>query len=93
MKIDKKSSKNDVWGVPEALGRGLGAIWAPKCAPGTKSMPKGHSASPPRGPSWELFGIKNRSTNQSFSGALFEAPFGWFWPPFWLLFGVVFATF
>ncbi len=82
-----------VWGVPEALGRCLGAILGPKGGPGTKSMPKEHSASPPRGPSWEHFGIENRSRNQSFSGNLFESPFGWFWPPFWFLFGIVLATF
>ena len=46
------SLKIEVWGVPEALGRGLGDILAPKGAPGTKSMEKGHSGFPPRGPSW-----------------------------------------
>ena len=39
-------------GVPEALGRGLGPILAPKGAPWTKMMPKGRWGFPPRGPSW-----------------------------------------
>ena len=41
LKIYENSSKIEVRGVPEALGRGLGAILAPKGAPGTKGMQKG----------------------------------------------------
>ena len=44
-KIDRKSIeiylKLRSGGVPEALGRGLGPILAPKGAPWTKMMPKG----------------------------------------------------
>ena len=47
-KIVPKSRKSEVRGVPEALGRGPGAILAPKGAPGTESMQTGHSSTPPR---------------------------------------------
>ena len=46
------SVKIEVWGVAEALGKGLGTILAPKGAPGTKKIEKGHSSFPPQGPSW-----------------------------------------
>ena len=38
-------------GVPEALGRGLETILAPKGAPGPKNIPKGHRSFRPQGPS------------------------------------------
>ena len=38
--------------VPEALGRGLGTILAPKGAQGRKIYKKGRSAFPPRGALW-----------------------------------------
>ena len=60
--IDQKSLKSEVWGVPEALGRGLGVILVPKSAQGTKSMRKGNIGFPPRGTLWRpklrLFRLK-----------------------------------
>ena len=47
MKNRPKSRKSEVRGVPEALGRGPGAILAPKGAPGTENMQTGHSSTPP----------------------------------------------
>ena len=51
MKIGQVHLELRSGGVPEALGRGLETILAPKGAPGTKNIPKGHRSFHPQGPS------------------------------------------
>ena len=48
----RKSWESEVRGVPEALGRGLGTILAPKGAPGTKNPWERPRPFPPQGAGW-----------------------------------------
>ena len=75
--------------MPEALGRGLGPILAPKGAPWTKINSKGRSGSSPRGPSWRpkftLFRYSCTYFGTYFQSGVWEGiqdhfwiDFGWF---------------
>ena len=100
-KIDDKSTKIHLklrsGGVPEALGRCLGPILAPKGAPWTKKIPKGRSPTPPRGPSWRpkftLFRYFGTYFGTDFQSGVWEGFQDNFWIDFGWFFGCCFDDF